>query len=256
MIKSAPLRALLLGGVLLCAGVHAMPVIKIGFPESIPPWVNAGNQPGIAIELLQETLKAEGLMLKPVFQPYARRLQAYRHGTLDGLYDISPSQQHAEQLGGSISRPLHSFDNIAIALSRRAPSIEHTAELGKWRVLAWEGASSLLPASYDQLEAVANGRYHEIADQQKQVRSLFSGRTDVILSDRLIFEWYRRQLKSEITLDTSQPVHIYAVLPPSETGILLHDSALRARLDNRIKALKASPRYQAVFSRYGYQPQP
>lgn len=223
----------------------------------VPPWVNAGGQSGIAIDLLRSALKAEGLTLQAEQHPFARRLQAYRHGQLDGLYDISNSQQKTEQLNGSISRPLHSFDNIAIALGKRQLPIERAADLAQWRVMAWEGAANVLPGSYDRLEALANGAsYHEEANQQRQVRSLFAGRVDVILSDRLAFEWQRRQLKADAMLHSDQPVHIYAVLPPSEVGILFRDSGLRARIDARIKTLKASSHYQEIFAHYGYQPQP
>ena len=251
-IKSA---ALWLGLLLGSGSAGAARAVYVGFPESIPPWVQTGGHAGIAIELLRSALQAEGLHLHSVQQPYARRLQAYRRGQLDALYDIGPQQQQHEQLNGSISQPLHSFDNIAVALGRRQLEIDNLRDLARWRVMAWDGAGSSLPAGYDRLLALADGNYLEIGNQGHQLGNLLAGRVDVILSDRLIFEWQRRQLYPA-TQNHTPPLRIYPLLPPKEAGILFRDSGLRARVDARIRALKASPQYQAIFTRYGSEAQP
>ncbi|MDC7708378.1 substrate-binding periplasmic protein [Vogesella indigofera] len=247
--------ALLLGLLLGGGSASAARAVYVGFPESIPPWVQAGGRTGIAIELLRSALQAEGLHLHSVQQPYARRLQAYRRGQLDALYDISPQQQQYEQLNGSISQPLHSFDNVAVALGRRQLEIEQLGDLARWRVMAWDGAGNSLPAGYDRLLALADGNYLEAGNQGHQLLNLLAGRVDVILSDRLIFEWQRRQLYPAAQ-DHTPPLRIYPLLPPKEAGILFRDSGLRARVDARIRALKACPQYQAIFARYGSEAQP
>ncbi|MDC7701333.1 substrate-binding periplasmic protein [Vogesella indigofera] len=247
--------ALLLGLLLGGGSASAARAVYVGFPESIPPWVQAGGRTGIAIELLRSALQAEGLHLHSVQQPYARRLQAYRRGQLDALYDISPQQQQYEQLNGSISQPLHSFDNVAVALGRRQLEIEQLGDLVRWRVMAWDGAGNSLPAGYDRLLALADGNYLEAGNQGHQLLNLLAGRVDVILSDRLIFEWQRRQLYPAAQ-DHTPPLRIYPLLPPKEAGILFRDSGLRARVDARIRALKASPQYQVIFARYGSEAQP
>ncbi|GHD70775.1 hypothetical protein GCM10011419_01660 [Vogesella fluminis] len=241
----------MLGG----SGACVARTLHVGFPEAIPPWVQAGGRTGIAIELLRSALQAEGLQLHTVQQPYARRLQAYRRGQLDALYDIGQQQQQDEQLNGSISQPLHSFDNIAVALGRRQLEIDHLRDLVRWRVMAWDGAGSSLPAGYDRLLALADGNYLEIGNQGHQLGNLLAGRVDVILCDRLIFEWQRRQLYPAAQ-DHVPPLRIYPLLPPKEAGILFRDSGLRARVDARIRALRASPQYQAIFTRYGSAVQP
>ncbi|WP_082133782.1 ABC transporter substrate-binding protein [Vogesella sp. EB] len=243
-------------GLLLGSGsAGAVHTVRVGFPEAIPPWVQPGGRAGIAIELLRSVLQAEGLHLHPVQQPYARRLQAYRRGQLDALYDIGPQQQQHEQLNGSISQPLHSFDNVAVALGRRQLEIEQLGDLARWRVMAWDGAGNSLPAGYDRLLALADGNYLEAGNQGHQLVNLLAGRVDVILSDRLIFEWQRRQL-FPASLEHTPSLRIYPLLPPKEAGLLFRDSGLRARVDARIRALKASPQYQAIFTRYGSETQP
>ena len=251
LIKRTLLLCLLLG----CSLAQAQRSVRIGFPELVPPWVNANKQPGIAVELLRDALKADNLQLVPVFLPYARRLQAYRHGTLDGLYGIGHNQKSDEQLIGSISRPLHSFDNIAVALARRQLDINNVSELTQWRVMTWEGANNVLPHSYDRLLALANGRYLESAEHL-HARNLFNGRVDVILSDRQTFEWQRRQLQAENISSTGQAIRIYAILPPNEATVLMRDGQLRNQLDKQIQLLRSSPRYQTIFDRYHADVQP
>ncbi|RKQ52982.1 hypothetical protein C8E02_3452 [Vogesella indigofera] len=137
----------------------------------------------------------------------------------------------------------------------RQLTIEQLGDLARWRVMAWDGAGTALPAGYDRLLALADGNYLEAGNQGHQLVNLLAGRVDVILSDRLIFEWQRRQLLPA-SLEHTPPLRIYPLLPPKEAGLLFRDSGLRARVDARIRTLKASPQYQAIFTRYGSEAQP
>lgn len=44
----------------VCASLaaQAAEIVRVGFPESIPPWVRGDNRPGIAVELLTEALRS------------------------------------------------------------------------------------------------------------------------------------------------------------------------------------------------------
>ncbi|SCK12156.1 ABC transporter substrate-binding protein [Vogesella sp. LIG4] len=228
-------------------------VVKVGFPESIPPWVNVDKRPGIAVELLVEALRSEGLTVTPVFYPFTRRVSAYRRGELDALYDVSPSLQHEYQLPGSAGRPLHSFDNVVVALQRRQLQLETLQDLQPLRVVAWDGAQADIPNSgYDSVLAIANGNYSEIADQVSQLRTLYLGRCDVIFTDRLIFEWNRRKLGKQAQL----AVAFYPLLPPKEADVLWHDATLRQHYDAGLRRIKQDGRYDAIFRRYQSEPQP
>lgn len=228
-------------------------VVKVGFPESIPPWVNVDQRPGIAVELLAEALRSEGLTLEPVFYPFPRRVSAYRRGELDALYDVSPTLQHEYQLPGSAGRPLHTFDNVVVALQQRQLRLEGLSDLQDLRVVAWDGAQADIPNSgYDPVLAIAAGKYSEIADQLNQMRTLYLGRCDVIFTDRLIFEWNRRKLARQ-----AQPaITFYPLLSPKEADIVWHDAGLRQRYDAGLRRIHQDGRYDAIFHRYQSEPQP
>lgn len=227
-------------------------VVKVAFYESIPPWVNVERRPGIAVELLREALQSEGIAMQPVFYPFSRRISAYRRGEVDALYDVTPLMQRYYQLPGSIGRALHTFDNIAVALQQRRLELAQPQDMQELRVVAWEGAEPDLPSGYDRLLAQASGHYSELADQGSQVRALYLGRCDVILIDRLIFEWYRRKLGTP----ARQPVTLSPLLMPKEATVLWRDPVLRQHFDTGLRRLKQDGRYEAVFRRYQSQPQP
>jgi hypothetical protein len=149
-------------------------------------------------------------------------------------------QQHSSSTAASVCRC--ELDNIAVALGRRQLAIEQLG-VWHWRVMAWDGAGNALPAGYDRLLALADGNYLEAGNQGHQLVNLLAGRVDVILSDRLIFEWQRRQLLPA-SLEHTPPLRIYPLLPPKEAGLLFRDRPARAG-GCRIRALKASPQYQA-----------
>lgn len=235
---------------------QAAGLIRIGFPEHAPPWVNAEGKPGIAVALLREALQAEGLALQPVFYPYARRVLQYRRNEVDALYDISAVTQKRENLPGSLGRPLHSFDNLVLALQKRHLRLERPADLIGLDILAWDGAQNDLPDSFDTVAAVSQGRYRETGDQRQQVKSLFTGRVEVIMADRLVVDWYRKRLRADPQVDARQPVDVFAILPPREATVLWRDPALRQRIDYRIREMKNDGRYNAIFRQYDAEPQP
>jgi len=246
-------RFLSAGLLLLCGfGACAATVVKVGFYESIPPWVNAEHRAGIAVELLREVMRNENVRIEPVFYPFSRRISAYRRGEIDALYDVTPVMQHDYQLPGTLGKALHTFDNVVVALRQRQFQLNSLAELQPWRVIAWEGAQVDVPAQYDAVLAIANGNYSELAQQQNQVRALYLGRCDVIFIDRLIFEWYRRKLGAE----TAQPVTFYPLLAPKEASVLWRDPALRLRYEAGLRRLKQDGRYDAIFRSYNSEPQP
>lgn len=241
---------------LLALPAHAATVIKVAFPESSPPWVSAGTRPGIAVELLREALQAEGLALHPVYYPIARRMALFRRNEVDALYDVSALAQKNANLPGTLGRPLHTFDNLAMALQKRHLKLERTADLVGLNILAWDGAQNDMPDSFDRVEAVSQGHYNETGDQRQQVKSLYAGRVDVILADRLVLDWYRKHLRGEAGVDVRQPVDIFAILPPREATVLWRDPVLRQRIDYRLREMKNDGRYNAVFRRYDAEPQP
>lgn len=241
---------------LLAWPAHAATVIKVAFPENSPPWVSAGARPGIAVELLREALQAEGLALHPVYYPIARRMALFRRNEVDAIYDVSPQAQKQANLPGSLGRPLHTFDNLAMALQKRHLKLERTADLVDLNILAWDGAQNDMPDSFDRLEAVSQGHYNETGDQRQQVKSLYAGRVDVILADRLVLDWYRKHLHGETAVDTRQAVDFFAILPPREATVLWRDPVLRQRIDYRLREMKNDGRYNAIFRRYDAEPQP
>lgn len=245
--RCIPLTLLLWG---LTASAATM--VKVGFYESIPPWVNADHRAGIAVELLTEAMRSENVQIEPVFYPFSRRINAYRRGEVDALYDVTPVMQHDYQLPGTLGKALHSFDNMVVALQRRQLQLNALADLQPLRVIAWEGAQVDVPAQYDAVLAIANGNYSEQALQLNQVRALYLGRCDAIFIDRLIFEWYRRKLGAE----ASSSVTFYPLLAPKEATVLWRVPALRQRYEAGLRRLKLDGRYDAIFRRYQSEPQP
>ncbi len=237
----------------VCASLaaQAAEIVRVGFPESIPPWVRVDNRPGIAVELLTEALRSEGVTVEPAFFPFSRRVSAYRLGELDALYDVSPALQHQHLLYGYTSRALHSFNNVVIALQKRQLKLDRLQDMQPLRVIAWGGAQADIPGGYDVEQAKAAGKYSELDNQTTQLQALFLGRCDAILADRLIFEWNRHQLGGQ------QPaVSMYPLLASKAATVLWQDPTMRQRFENGLRRIKQDGRYDAIYHRYQSEPQP
>lgn len=227
----------------------ARQTLKVAFGDALPPWVIPDTDNGILIDIVKETLEPAGYTVKPVYFPYARRLESYRNFKADAVCDINPNIIKNSELEGYFSVIAYAYENIGVSLKKRGYSFSKISDLSHHSIVSWQGAKAAIGGEYAVM-ADKNTKYRELPNQKLQLRLLFAGRVDVIQLDRQIFTYFRKKVSVEGKIDTTQPVDIFPLFGTNKCGFLFRDKNTRITFDKNFGKLKASGRYDKIFKKY------
>lgn len=223
--------------------------LKVAFGDSLRPWVIPENSSGILVDMIKETLEPSGYSIIPVFVPYHRRITAYVQEKVDATCDINPKIMTETGLEGFLSVTAYAYENIGVSLKKNGFYFSKISDLKKHRILAWQGAKETIGKEYAEM-ADDNPNYRELANQETQIKMLYSGREDLIQLDSQIFYFHRKKVAREGKIDTSQPIDIFPLFGKNDCGFLFRDEKAQLAFDHNLRQLKESGRYQAIFKKY------
>lgn len=246
----AALKSLIVAVPLVLAGLPAdagAREVRVAFGTTREPFVFAGKNRGIEVEIVRTVLRRLGHELVPVYVPNARIAHAFE----SRLVDVATTSQPQPGAVGYFSEPYISFENVAITLSSRKIKLESLADLGKLKVAAFQKASEFLGEDYKRAVA-GRADYREIADHMAQNRLLYRGGADAIVLERHVFEYQNKLLASSRFAEKPQPVDIHRLFPPTLYRMRFHDMALRDEFDLEFAAITQLGIPEAITRKYGY----
>lgn len=231
---------------LLCALLPALaPAAEPGVPlriaigETKAPYVMAEEQRGVEYELVSTALRAAGYQPQMLFAPNKRAQGWLAERRIDAAIAND---------GGFVSRPYIAYKNMAITLCFRHIELNGVADLGRYRVAAFQNAQRFLGPDYAAM-AAGNPNYVEQSPQIAVNRLLYSGRTDVAVADINIFQQFNDELGPG--LDTQQALCPYALFPPTLYRLAFRDEEARDRFDKALGVLAQQGFYEMLAKRYG-----
>ena len=121
------------------------------------------------------------------------------------------------------------------------------ADLGDYRVTAFQNARIFLGPSFRAM-ADLNADYREVSPQLLANQLLFSGRTDVVVSDINIFTYLNARAEEEVNVH--QTVTIHRMFPPTRYSLVFRDPALRDAFDASLKRVLKSDPYTDLARKY------
>lgn len=211
---------------------------------SIPPYIIKEELRGIEYDILKEILASQGYEMEPVYVPLGRTLHMIKSDKIDGIMSTG-----LDNLPGCYTDSHITYWNFAISLKSSALKIESIHDLIDKSVLSFQNAKNYLGADFKQM-AQHNPQYREIADQSIQNKLLFNGRTDVVVADRYIFEWFRKDAAVQKVADTSQLVEYHQLFEPSHFRAVFKDDAICKAFNIGLKDLRDSGRYDEIIASY------
>lgn len=227
--------------------------VRVGIGFAIPPYVIKESNSGVEVDVIREAFRRQGHEAVFVYLPNLRLPLAFSQGEVDCI-----ATNAAYDLAADSGRKVYPsattvvFQNYAVTLQRQALSVQSVASMVNMRVLAFNNASKYLGPEFRAM-SVANSRYSELADQSLQVRMLYSGRVDVVVSDKRIFLWWRQKLLESATslpVDLKQPVFFNAVFPSAPRHVAFSDPALSEAFDKALSSIKIDGTYDAIVGKY------
>lgn len=224
--------------------------IKVGFGEPAPYVLMQEQHPGIAVEIIRESLKLSGIGIKPVYHSYQRSKEEVKRGRLDAA---STAQKEA---GDSLhfSEPCISFHPVAIVRKSADIRLAGIADLPGYSIAAWQNAHEHLGEEFAslfgrQVTEDYRRRYFEPADQLAQVKMFWSGHADVVIIDRLIFDYLTTRLDQQF--DTDHDVEEFAILGEATVmSVAFADPELRDRFDQGLAELRERGVIDRIYEKY------
>ena len=226
--------------------------VRVGIGFTIPPYVIRNIDGGLEVDLIRESFGAVGIHANFVYLPNLRLPVAFADGSVDCIasnveYDLAKDS----------GRPVHDSDatvvlrNYAISLEKNGLTITSIGDLADKSVLGFNNATKYLGWEFAEM-AEGNRMYSELADQALQVRMLYSDRVDVVISDRRIFLFWRKQLASNQAAveGLDQKVVFHPIFPPAVRHVSFGDRELRTLFNRGLRILRETGRVKALETQY------
>lgn len=236
---------------MLFVGASAMArEIKVGFGEPAPYVLRQERHPGIAVEIIRESLKFSGIEIEPVYHSYQRSKEEVKRGRLDAA---STAQKEP---GDSLyfSEPCISFHPVAIVRKSADITLNSIADLPGRSIAAWQHAHEHLGKEFARLfgRHVTDDyrrRYFDPADQLAQVKMFWSGHAEVVIIDRLIFDYLTTRLDHHF--DTDHEVEDFAIFGDATVmSVAFADPELRDRFDQGLAELRERGLVDRIYEKY------
>jgi len=164
-------------------------LVTIGYwRASLPPYIMIGKDNGIFVDMVKNTFANQRVNTTSQYFPTLEKaVNAMEQGHIDAL------AMGTLALGDRYyySDPIFIFNNHAISLRKNHLKIDSKSDLKGIRVIAFPKASEVL--DLPELPKQEKGLYREVMDQRIQVDLLFYDKADVVLADKYIFNYYRKQ---------------------------------------------------------------
>jgi polar amino acid transport system substrate-binding protein len=230
------------------AAVLAEP-LRVGFGVDRPPYVIEKTQSGVEVEIVTRAAAKAGLQVIPVFSNLARAQRMLKNGEIGAETSTRPSVDNHSLF---LSEPYIEYQDCAFSLSARQLEVHVMADLGKYSVSSFQLAHQLLGPDFRAM-AASNPSYQEYSDEQFRTLLLYTGRVDILVGDKFIFEYFRRKIPAVAHVNVSQPVTVYPLWPPVPFHVSFTRADLRNRFDRGLAALRQSGEYAAIVKKYTLQ---
>lgn len=234
-------------------GSAACAPLRVVFNADKPPFafINGdGKAAGTEIDILGMALERLGHQLVPVAVSKARLAVTVKAGQAD----IGLSVQGEDGDGLYYSDYFSKFENVAVSRKADKLKLHSLADLDKYRFVIWQGGwNDLGPSFAARYRPDAQGRfpsnYVQSSSQEIQSRVFWNKRVEVIVVDRAIFAWYRRQLAPAIKADEELVFHdIFD--STTNYGAVFSDRALRDRVNAMLRAMREDGSIRQIMARY------
>lgn len=223
--------------------------VRVAVGMALPPYIlqdtnilQATNS-GMELDIAREALALKGHTITPVYLPFARVGRALTSRNVDaalttnegaGLENVYLSDSHIR------------YQNVAVSLREQGLKLSDVDDLAGYSVFAFQNATRYLGKAFADM-AANSSHYFEKANQAIQIKMLFSERIDLIVLDINIFKYYRQ---NETEIDTSAPVTIHTLFPPTFYKVSFLDEDLRDQFNEGLAELRRTGKYDEIISRY------
>lgn len=219
------------------------------FGLALPPYVIQASASGYELEIIRAALAVKGDTLKPVFASFLLVPKMLQEHQADAAQRGAPELVEGKGFFYA-DQPTVAYRDAAISLKKNRLEIDSSADLKGLAIVGYQGAHQFLGAGF-AAAVKGNPKYQESSDEQRKLKMLYAGGTQVYVGDVNIFKYYRAQVKNDV--DTTQAIVIHDVFPRVDDAThnaVFTDRGIRDDFNEGLKQIKASGEYQKIVRKY------
>jgi len=198
---------------------------------------------GIQLDLMSAIFAIENQPVKFVYMSLARSFTSVDKWHSDGIITL-PNEY--ERPGVYISDPYIQYQNVVVTLAEEQLSINKLSDFSDKKIIAFQTAKEFLGRDFSH--AVKHAKeYREMPNQTRQIKMLFSKRTQALVLDINIFKYFTNN-HSEDKYQKAYKIHHLFVPRVYSAGF--SSIALRDQFNRGLKIIKANGKYQQILDKY------
>lgn len=221
--------------------------LTIAFGVDKPPFVYGKEKRGLEIDIVRTILENKGHTLKIKHYANSRLQNAIKLHGVDGAASVRKADD-----GFFYSDNFVTYENFVISKKKKNLTINKVSDLKGVRLLAWQNAYRDLGPEFEELFKPGSPDrrgYEEISSQLAQNKRFWQDRTDAIVIDKTIFQYYRKNLSKNF--DTSDEVVYHALFPKlTHFQVSFAKENIRDDFDAGLAELRSSGKYQELINKH------
>ena len=220
--------------------------LNIAFNFDRPPFMfGETSSKGIESDLVKEILQSRGYEIKisQMSKEYLEKI-LLTDNIIDGVSAVTVQDDELFYSDNFVS-----FVNYAITHKKDNIKIDSINDLAKIKFVAWKGAYNDLGKEFytlfNPINGTAKNSYSDSTSQADDVRQFFGKKTDALIIDKTIFQWYKLKYKNSYEYD-------FHKIFPKTTSYPTAFKSKKVRDDFNIglKEIKKNGRYAEIVQFY------
>lgn len=219
--------------------------IRVGVGQALAPFAIPETKAGLMVDIIRAAFDERGRQTEFLFLPNARIPMEFASQRID----VSTMSKMDNTAGVYFSHwPVLTFLNKAITLKRRNLPINTIADLGRYRVVAFQGAHLYLEPEFAAM-AKANKQYSELSRMPSNM--LLLQHTDVMVSQADIFRFNLQGDAAVGVLPDYGEIQYHPVFSKgNQYWFAFHSATLRDQFEAGLAALYSSGKIDTIFAKY------
>lgn len=208
-----------------------------------PPFIIEEGHSGLQLEIISQAFALKNIEVEFTHLPLGRNITGFQQWDVHGVITLPESYKYP---GMHISAPYITYENVAVSLAAKELVIESLDDLSDKSLIAFQNAKRYLGKDYNDVVSYLID-YREIADQDKQIKMLFSGRTEVIIADINIFKYF---VKTHSGSMFQKLFTIHHIFETRDYVAGFKTKATKELFDSGIKEIRENGTYQMLVDKY------
>ena len=218
-------------------------IIKMVHHPDPPYNIPEGSLKGIEVDLVKTIMESQGYEVVIRHVPYVRMHKEFEAKQHDGVTTV---QEGGLKKKYYFSNPYIQYENVYITLPSFESELENVKAALPYRIVSFRNAHKYMGEEYAYVSKNSK-QYIEQSQPLIMVNLLYAKRTDIVMIDRRIFLYFRKQANN---VKTSSFPKFHYIFEPTQFQTAWKKEEHREKFNQGLTMIKKSGKYDQIIQKY------